>query len=761
MRVKLLGLILVTTVVALIVTGVALLRHDLGVYRRSWALDLTTQAELLGLASAPALAFDDARILDRNLAELHGKPGILVVAIYRADGLVYRQYARDKEAAPTRLQPPSEQHTRILGESVEVFQPVFQHGERLGTIYLRGRYDIIGRMRAYSAILASAALLSLAVAVCLASIFQRIITRPLEAIANVARRVVQDRDFTLRAPQQTHDELGVVVSAFNKMLDEVEVRTRALEESNRVLRQEASSRAAAEAALRASERLYRAVGESINYGVWVTDADGRCTYVSESLLRLIGKTQSQCAEFGWLDALHPEDRHDTHQAWRDCVQSGSIWYREHRFLGADGSYHHVLAQGVPVTSEDGKITGWAGINLDISRMKETEDALRETDRRKDEFLAVLAHELRNPLAPIRYAVQLLDLPAADERRRRWGHDVIARQVQRMALLLDDLLDVSRITRGRLELHRERVDLNAIVSAAVETARPLIESKEHRLQLELPDQPLCLDVDPLRISQALSNLLTNAAKYTDPGGSIGLRVILGDGGLIFAVRDTGVGLSATALPRLFQMFSQLDQSKDRTEGGLGIGLALVKGLVELHGGTVGAESAGPGLGSTFQIILPRTTVVAESAAKAALALTERTAAEAGFTVLVADDNADTAETLAEILRCDGHAVTTAYNGQSALDTALRLRPEAVVLDVGMPGLTGHEVARRIREQFWGKASLLIAVTGWGKPQDRDQAIVAGFDYHLTKPVEARDIRELLRSRREARGASVQGGSERNS
>jgi signal transduction histidine kinase/ActR/RegA family two-component response regulator len=634
MRVKLLAMILVTTVVALIVTGVALLWHDLSVYRQSWARGLTTQAELLGLASAPALEFDDTQILDRNLAELHGEPGLLVAAIYRADGLLYRHYALDKATVPANLQQVPVQRTRVIGGSVEVFQPIVRHGERLGMIYLRSRYDIIGRMRAYSAILGSAALLSLAVAFVVASVFQRIVTRPLEAIASVAGRVVDRRDFSLRAAVQTRDELGLVVTAFNQMLDEVERRTKALEEANEILRQEADSRAAAES------------------------------------------------------------------------------------------------------------------------------ALRETDRRKDEFLAVLAHELRNPLAPIRYAVQLLDLPASDERRRRWGHDVIARQVQRMALLLDDLLDVSRITRGRLELQKERVSLGTIVSTAVETARPLIDSKHHRLQLELPGEDLSLHADPLRLSQALSNLLTNAAKYTDPGGQIRLQVTLDDEGLSLAVRDTGIGLDAAALPRLFRMFSQLDQSRDRAEGGLGIGLALVKGLVELHGGSVQAESSGPGLGSLFRIRLPRTIVLELAGPQLTAVPIEQAGASPAFTVVVADDNRDTAETLAEILRCDGHAVTTAYDGPSALGAALRLRPAALVLDVGMPGLTGHEVARRIRQEPWGKECLLIAVTGWGKLQDREQAMLAGFDHHLTKPVESRDVRHLLRSRRDAKGSVHGTESERN-
>ena len=256
----------------------------------------------------------------------------------------------------------------------------------------------------------------------------------------------------------------MVIDAFNKMLDEVQSHSRALENS---------------------EKLYRAIGESINYGVWVTDAGGRAIYISDSFLKLVGLTMQQAANDGWGSVLHPDDIEDTMAAWKETARTGSMWYREHRIMGVDGKYHSILAQGVPIRDESGLIQRWAGINLDISRLKNTERALLEADRRKDEFLATLAHELRNPLAPIRNAVRILDSDAADDRQRKWGREVIARQVQRMSLLLDDLLDVSRITRGQLELKKDYVDLKSVVGIAVETARPLLDSKQHQLTVNLP------------------------------------------------------------------------------------------------------------------------------------------------------------------------------------------------------------------------------------------------------------------------------------
>ena len=314
-----------------------------------------------------------------------------------------------------------------------------------------------------------------------------------------------------------------------------------------------------------------------------TDADGRCIYASDSFLKLIGLTMHQAANDGWGSVLHPDDIADTMAAWKETARTGNAWYREHRMMGVDGKYHSILAQGVPIRDETGRIQRWAGINLDISRLKNTERALLEADRRKDEFLATLAHELRNPLAPIRNAVRILDSDAADERQRKWGREVIARQVQRMSLLLDDLLDVSRITRGQLELKKDYVDLKSVIGIAVETARPLLDSKQHQLTVNLPAGNVKLEADPLRLSQVIGNLLTNAAKYTDPEARSRCTRASKTRELVISHPRQGHRPHAESLPGLFTMFSQVNSAIDRAEGGLGIGLALVKGLVHCMAG----------------------------------------------------------------------------------------------------------------------------------------------------------------------------------
>jgi PAS domain S-box-containing protein len=869
-RAKLMRVVLVTTAIALCCAGAAMLTHDLSVYRHSWASDLSNEASILALSTAPALAFDDRQVAKKVLEALHNRPSVLAAALYSADGNLYASYSRMGNVAAPAGVPPL-QGVVVSGDRVELTQPVVRGGEALGTIYLRAQYDVVDRVEAYLGIFAVVMLLSLAVAYAFSRQLQTVITEPLDAMTLVARKIVDRRDYALRAGKTTDDEIGLVVDAFNSMLDEVQSQTRALQQSNAALTEEikvrqateealevatarlestmaaaeigswmwdvrtnqftadrnlaalyglddendlsgdparhhryihaddlASVKAAendamttgvlastefrvtlpdgsqrwmarrgkvqldadgkavffsgllidisaqkeAEHALRASEKLYRAIGESIDYGVWVCAPGGRNIYASESFLRLTGITQKACSDFGWINLLHPDDAAGTIAAWRECIDSGGVWYREHRILGIDGLFHPILAQGVPVRGEGGEIAGWAGINLDISRLKQTEEALREADRRKDEFLATLAHELRNPLAPIRHAVRLLESESTDAQRQQWAREVIARQVRRMALLLDDLLDVSRITRGRLDLKVDVVNLDSLVNTAVETARPLIDAKSQHLTIRLPEQPIALAVDPLRLSQSLSNLLTNAAKYTDTEGSIILTVSVSSREIVFSVKDTGIGLEPKAIPGLFEMFSQVDSAIDRAEGGLGIGLALVKGLISLHGGRVEVASAGVGAGSEFSIRLPRSVVVDLASKVPVAAAAARAASGARKLILVADDNRDAAQSMAMVLEMGGYDVSVAHTGEEALQKARDMRPDAAILDIGMPDMTGYELARRLRLEPWGRGLVLMAITGWGQQEDKERARIAGFDRHLTKPVDPDDVERAL-------------------
>jgi len=384
---------------------------------------------------------------------------------------------------------------------------------------------------------------------------------------------------------------------------------------------------------------------------------------------------------------------------------------------------------------------YEGAQAQIARREQAEAALRETDRRKDEFLATLAHELRNPLAPIRQAALISKMATASEAQKLWSHDVITRQVQHMSLLLDDLLDVSRITRGTLQLRKQATELSAVVEAGVETARPTLDAKRHRLSLDIPRERTYLSVDPLRVAQVLSNLLTNAAKYTDPEGVIRVVARSTLDSVMIHVIDNGIGIAAEALPRIFQMFSQVVSPQDRSDGGLGIGLALAKGLVELHGGHISAKSGGLGQGSEFTVHLPIGTLSAAGRAKqdghtSVGALIVRR-------ILLADDNQDSAESLAMLLRMEGHDVVVVHDGREALAVVPEFNPEFVLLDIGMPGLNGYEVAKSIREAAPASRIKLIAVTGWGQHSDKARARAAGFDHHFTKPVEPDRLSELLR------------------
>jgi signal transduction histidine kinase/CheY-like chemotaxis protein len=366
---------------------------------------------------------------------------------------------------------------------------------------------------------------------------------------------------------------------------------------------------------------------------------------------------------------------------------------------------------------------------------------RDADRRKDEFLATLAHELRNPLAPIRQAALISKAPTATDAQKRWSHDVIDRQVQHMSLLLDDLLDISRVTRGTLALRMQSTELSSVIDTAVETARPTIDSKRHVLSVDMPPEPIRFTVDPLRVAQVLSNLLTNAAKYTDPEGQIRLIARCESDDVVIRVADSGIGISAATLPRVFNMFSQVHSTTDRSEGGLGIGLALAQGLIELHGGTIEAKSEGLGCGSEFTVRLPRRAAMAPAQAVANGAPTTR--ATLRRRILIADDNRDSAETLAALLRMEGHEVTSVHDGPVALSVFGELKPDVALLDIGMPGLTGYEVARKMRQAAPRVPLTLIAITGWGQDIDKERAYAAGFDHHLTKPVDPQRLVELLK------------------
>jgi signal transduction histidine kinase len=385
----------------------------------------------------------------------------------------------------------------------------------------------------------------------------------------------------------------------------------------------------------------------------------------------------------------------------------------------------------------------AALQNEVGERARAEAALKEADRHKDEFLAMLAHELRNPLAPIRNAVHLMKLRVIEDAQVVLSRDIIERQLSQLTRLVDDLLDVSRITRGQINLARERLQVGELIDRAIETVEPTMLARKHELVVHVCDRTLEVHGDPLRLTQAIANVLGNAAKYTDSGGQIEVGCRRAGADVEICVKDSGIGIAPEVLPRIFELFTQLDQRPGGPQSGLGIGLALVRRLVEMHGGRVSASSAGTGRGSEFVISLP---LAGQGETEAAAESTPEADAEQGehgqLRILIADDNVDALESLALLLSLNGHEVYRARDGEAALTAAATVRPQVVLLDIGMPLMDGYEVARRLREQRPSEEMLLVALTGWGQESDRQRARAAGFDAHLTKPVDYERLTELL-------------------
>jgi signal transduction histidine kinase/ActR/RegA family two-component response regulator len=595
-RQKVMRVVMTTTLVALLTSAAALLLYELRTYRATWVEDLSTQADLIAKASAAALAFDDPRVARENLAMLRLRPQIEAAAIYRADARLFAQYtAAEQKPIEPRLSEYRE-GPNFEGDELELRQRIEQNGELLGTMVLRARYDVAPRLRDYLAILLTVTLASLGFAGLIGRRLQRSVTDPIVAVADVAREVVQQRNYALRADKTTADEVGELVDAFNDMLRE---------------------------------------------------------------------------------------------------------------LGGQAA------------------------------------ALQLADRRKDEFLATLAHELRNPLAPLGNALAILDRDDSSAPLRRQTREMMHRQLRQLVRLIDDLLDVSRISTGRLELRMETVDLVEIVQSAVESVLPELEERGHRLTVAWP-LPVWVRGDRTRLGQVFVNLLNNAAKYTDRGGRIQIAFAVDPGTVEVRVADNGMGIDPSMQAAVFEMFMQVDKSLERGRAGLGVGLALTRQLVELHGGSVTLRSAGLGHGTTFAVRLARS-VAAAPAPEPPVADEEPRAPAPTvrrLRVLVADDNVDFAESLAGVLESSGHVVQVVHDGRAGLEAALAQAPDVGLFDIGMPGMNGYDLARAVRTRYGTTRPLLVALTGWGQESDQDRARTAGFDRHFVKPVDLSALLALL-------------------
>jgi PAS domain S-box-containing protein len=505
-----------------------------------------------------------------------------------------------------------------------------------------------------------------------------------------------------------------------------------------------TERKQAETALRESEAQFHQLADAMPQIVWTAQPDGFIDYYNERWYEYTGFPRDEFGQSSWEPILHPDDVQRCVDTYFGCIKAEQPYQIEYRFKDRrSGGYRWFLGRAMPVRDEQGRVVRWFGTCTDIDDTKRAEETLKEADRRKDEFLATLAHELRNPLAPVRTAIQILQLKGPPLPELQWAHDVIDRQMQQMARLIDDLMDVSRITRNNVELRKERVELARVLQGAVETSRPLIDGAGHELSVTLPPEPVYLDADSTRLAQVFSNLLNNAAKYSERAGRIFLTAERQGSDAVVSVRDQGIGIPQEMLPHIFELFTQVDRSPERTQGGLGIGLTLVKRLVEMHGGSVAAFSKGVGRGSEFVVRLPipvsTQTSRLQSTSHDALAV-----APVRRRVLIVDDNNDAATSIGMMLSMLGYETRTACDGRAGLEAAIEFRPHILLLDVGMPKMNGHDVARRIREQPWGKDIVLIAVTGWGQMEDKQRTLEAGFDHHMVKPVDPATLAKLLAS-----------------
>ncbi len=554
----------------------------------------------------------------------------------------------------------------------------------------------------------------------------RMESRELATIAAQQAAYAQSRDWAVSAGLAAGLTALVLVTAF-VVLQQRNIRARSL----------------ASEALFEQKELFRTTLASIGDGVISTDRGASVTFLNPVAEALTGwkSTEAQGEALASVfEIINEETRLPVENPALRALRDGSVVaLQSHTVLvSKSGTETPIDDSAAPIRDAHGLMTGAVLIFRDIAERKASERQLRDADRRKDEFLAMLAHELRNPLAPLRNAIEMVRLSADDPHVVASVRGIMERQVEQMVRLTDDLLDVSRITRDRLELRRKPVDLALVVQRAMESADPLIKERRHAVTLALPTAPLVVDADESRLAQVLYNLLGNAAKYTNPGGRIHVQAMRDGSDAIITVSDSGIGISRDHLQNVFEMFTQIDSSLERSQGGLGLGLTLSRRIVQLHSGTIEAASEGLGRGSTFTVRL----AAAGAPASAETAAARTFAFPKGRRVLIADDNRDSADTLAQMLQMVGHDVRVCYDGVNALTQAELFRPEIMLLDIGMPVLNGLELATRIRERPWGARMRLIALTGWGQPEDLKRSQRAGFDHHLVKPVELSRLQELL-------------------
>ncbi|MEO6445105.1 MAG: PAS domain S-box protein [Gemmatimonadaceae bacterium] len=548
--------------------------------------------------------------------------------------------------------------------------------------------------------------------------------------------------------QAFHDAQGTKLGAVVSMQDitarkqaESELR-QAHDELERRIEERTEQLGRANAALRESEEKLRLLADTIPQLAWMARTDGHIFWYNRRWYEYTGTMPEQMEGWGWQTVHDPDVLPKVLERWQGSIASGEPFDMVFPLKGADDTFRPFLTRVNPLRDEEGRILYWFGTNTDISDIKRMEQALRDADRRKDEFLATLAHELRNPLAPIRNSLQILKMPRVDAATVQQTTDMMERQVHHLVRLVDDLLDVSRVMRGKIELRREAVEVATIIARAVETTKPLIEVQHHRLDISVPTESLLLDADPVRLTQVVDNLLTNAAKYTEANGHLWLMARRDGDEAVLSVRDNGIGIAQDMLPHIFELFVQVDHASTKAQGGLGIGLTLVKNLVEMHNGSVEARSRGLGEGCEILIRLPLSAQRIDEDHGRELGRQLQQPPPSGYRLLVVDDNQDAANSLAMLLKLQGHEVRVAFSGVAALEIANTYTPDVVFLDIGMPGMDGYDVARLLRQQPGLEHLVLAALTGWGQREDRRRTAEAGFNHHLVKPVEPKALEAVL-------------------
>ena len=516
-----------------------------------------------------------------------------------------------------------------------------------------------------------------------------------------------------------------------------------------------TERKRAEEELRQQREWFEVTLSSIGDAVITTDTEGKVTFLNPMAEMMTGWKTAE-ASGQPLEKVFNIINEDTRKPARNPVdivlRDGIVvgLANHTTLIGKDGTERSIEDSAAPIRDAMGTISGAVMVFHDVTQRRRAEKALKEADRKKDHFLAILAHELRNPLVPIRNGLQILNLAGKDPIIAENARSIMDQALNQLVRLVDDLLDVSRIATGKLKLRKERVELAALVQSAVETTRPLIDEQGHHLSVRLPPTSILLNADPTRLAQVFSNLLNNAAKYSEQGGHITLAAEPVGDEVIVRVTDRGIGISADHLPRIFHLFAQVETASDRSQGGLGIGLSLVRGLVEMHGGTIEARSDGPGCGSELIVRLPQAKREPLSESEAEEPGRQKTPPTPQYRILVVDDNRLNAQSTAIALSLMGHDLATAWDGNEGIELARTFRPDVILMDIGLPEMNGHETARRIRQEPGGKNIVLIAVTGYGQEEDRRRSLEAGFDYHLVKPLNFAELKNKLFELRAAAG-----------